>query len=92
MRIITSIYIDDITIASSSAAESDRIMQVLFKRFKLRDLGPISFLLGIQIARDRSNRCITLSQRQFILNMLDRYSFSNCAPVKTDMEPELYGA
>ena len=52
VRIIMPIFIDDITIASSSAAESDQIVQELSEHFKLRDLGPTSFLLGIQITRD----------------------------------------
>ena len=56
------VFIDDITIASNSAAESDRIVQELSTAFKLRDLGPTSFLLGIEIARDRPNRRISLAQ------------------------------
>ena len=32
------IFIDDITIASSNAAESDRVVQELSEHFKLRDL------------------------------------------------------
>ena len=64
-------------------------MQELSEHFKLRDLGPTSFLLGIQITRDRSNRRISLSQRQYILDMLERYGFSGCSPIKTPMEPKL---
>ena len=89
VRIIMPIFIDDITIASSNAAESDRVVQELSEHFKLRDLGPTSFLLGIQITRDRSNRRISLSQRQYILDMLERYGFSGCSPIKTPMEPKL---
>ena len=88
VRIIMSVFIDDITIASTSAAESDRIVQELSGHFKLRDLGPTSFLPGIAITRDRPNRCIMLSQRQYILDMLKRYGFSECSPVKTPMVPK----
>ena len=87
VRIVMPIFIDDITIASSSAAESDRLVQELSEHFKLRNLGPTSFLLGIQITRDRSKRRISLSQRQYILDMLERYGFSNCSPVKTPIDP-----
>ena len=69
--------------------QSARIVQELSKRFKTRDLGPISLLLGIQIVRDRFNRRIILSRRQYILDMLELYGFSGGAPVKTPMEPEL---
>ena len=63
VRIIMPVFIDDITLASSSAEESDRLVQELSQHFKLRDLGPTSWLLGILITRDRPNRCISLSQR-----------------------------
>ena len=89
VRIIMPIFIDDITIASSNAAESDRIVQELSEHFKLRDRGPTLFLLGIQIIRDRSNRRISLSQRQYILDMLERYGFSGCSSIKTHMKPKL---
>ena len=83
------VFIDDITIASSSVAESDRIVEELSRAFKLRDLGPTSFLLGIEITRDRPNRHISLSQRQYIIDMLERYRFYDCSPVKTPMVPKI---
>ena len=48
MCIIMPTFIDDITMASSNATESDQIVQELSQCFKLRDLGFKSFLLGIQ--------------------------------------------
>ena len=88
-RIIIPIYIDDITISSTSEQESDHIVAQLSKRFELRDLGPTSFLLGIEIVRDRPNRSISISQRQYIVDMLDRFGFSGCTPVQTPMQPGL---
>lgn len=78
VRIIMPVYTDDITIASTSPSESDRIVQELSQHFKLRDLGPTSWLLGIEIIRDRPNRSILLSQRQYIVDMLETYGFSDC--------------
>ena len=89
VRIIMPIFIDDITIASTDAAESDRVVQELGNHFKLRDLGPTSFLLGIEITRDRSNRRIMLSQRQYVLDMLERFGMASCAPVATPMGPKV---
>ena len=86
-RIIMPVFIDDITIASTSAAETDRIVQQLSSYYKLRDLGPTSFLLGIQITRDRPNRRISISQRQYILDMLEKYGFASCSSVQTPMDP-----
>ena len=39
MRLIMPVFIDDITIASTSRAESDRVVHESSKHFKLRDLG-----------------------------------------------------
>ena len=88
-RIIIPIYIDDITISSTSEQESDKVVTQLSKRFELRDLGPTTGLLGIQIIRDRPNRTISLSQRQYIVDMLERFGFSGCTPVHTPMQPGL---
>ena len=62
-------------------------MQELSEAFKLRDLGLTSFLLGMEITRDRPNRRIMLSQRQYVIDMLERCGFSDYASVKTLMDP-----
>lgn len=87
LRIMVPVFIDDITIASPSSAASDRFVQELAQHFELRDLGPTSWLLGIQVARDRSKRTLSLSQRQYIVDMLDTYGFADCSPVQTPMLP-----
>ena len=53
-------------------------------------MGPTNWLLGVHIQRDRSKRSITLSQRQYIIDMLEDYGFPGCTPVQTPMEPGLH--
>jgi hypothetical protein len=86
-KVIIPVFVDDMTIASKSKAAIQHVKDELKKRFKLRDLGPTSFLLGVAIERDRAKRTITLSQRQYTLNLLERYSHSGCSTVSTPMEP-----
>lgn len=88
-RIIIPVFIDDMTIAAKSKAEVDRVKLELKSHFKLRDLGPTSFLLGVSIERDRPNRTIRLSQRQYVLDLLDRFDFSDCSPVSTPLDPSI---
>ena len=90
VRIIVPIFIDDITISSTSVAEADKLVAELAEEFELRDLGETSYLLGIEIIRDRPNRSISLSQRQYIVDMLAQFKFSNCSAVTTPMEPGLH--
>ena len=61
----------------------------LAKDFKLQDLGPTSFLLGVAMDRDRSECTLSLSQCQYILDLLQRFNFSDCSPVATPMDPGL---
>lgn len=84
------VYVDDITISAPTDAEADRIVAEVAEHFELRDLGHSHFLLGIEITRDRSKRSLSLSQRQYIIDMLANYGFSGCTPVQTPMEPGLH--
>ena len=58
----------------------------LSTHFKLRDLGSTTQLLGFKVERDRPSRTISLSQRQYILDMLEKYGMSNCKPVSVEVD------
>ena len=87
VRIILPVFVDDITLACKSSSVLDQTVKELATHFKLHDLGPTSYLLGIKVERDRPNRRIYLSQRQYIVDMLDKYGLSNANPVSTPMDP-----
>ena len=87
VRIIIPVFIDDITFASSNSAAIDSVIKELASYFKLRDLGPTSFLLGIKITRNAEKRQIALSQRQYIIDALERFNMSDCNPTSTPMDP-----
>ena len=73
-------------ISKSKPAIQDFIKE-LSTHFKLRDLGSTTQLLGFKVERNRPSRTISLSQRQYILDMLEKYGMSNCKPVSTPMTP-----
>lgn len=86
IRIIIPVHVDDLTLASKSQAAIDQTVADLSKHFKLRNLGPTRFLLGIEITRNRPERTIHLSQHQYIVDMLERYGMDSCNSVLTPME------
>ncbi|XP_074371249.1 secreted RxLR effector protein 161-like [Apium graveolens] len=49
----------------------------------MKDLGYASFVLGIQIHRDRSRGILGLSQKSYIEKILERYGMKDCAPMDT---------
>jgi hypothetical protein len=89
VRIIIPVFIDDMTIAAKSSEEIQKVKDELKAHFKLRDLGPTSWLLGVEIKRDRSKRTLTLSQHQYILDLLDRFDLKDCNTVTTPMDPNV---
>ena len=72
---------------SSNHAAIDSTIKELATYFKLRDLGPTSFFLGIEITRNLETRQISLSQRQYIIDALERFNMSDCNPIGTPMDP-----
>lgn len=89
VRIIIPVFIDDMTIAAKSKADIQKVKEELKSHFKLRDLGPTSFLLGVEITRDRSTRTLNLCQRQYIIDLLQRFNLSEANPVSTPLDPNI---
>jgi len=79
------VYVDDLLVAATSKEFSHKVKGLLASCFKMRDLGPAKYLLGIEIVRDRKKRMIALNQRQYIDKVLARYGMTDCKPVFTPM-------
>jgi Reverse transcriptase (RNA-dependent DNA polymerase) len=87
IKVIVPVFVDDITLASASEKALDNFVTELAKHFKLRDLGPTSFLLGVEIHRNRKERKLYLSQKQYIINKLEEFGMTDCNTVGTPMIP-----
>ena len=88
LRIIVPAFVDNLTLVGNDKSEIQNVKDELRKRFKLRDLGPASFLLGVSIERDRATRTLKLGQRRYVLDLLERYGFSECSQVQTPVSPD----
>ena len=55
-RIIIPVFVDDMTIAAKRQQDIDWVKLELKKAFKIHELGPTSFLLGVHIEHDHSRR------------------------------------
>ena len=73
--------------ASSNPAAIDSAIKELSSHFKLHDLGPTTFLLGIEIICNMEKCQIALSQRQYIIDVLEQFNMSDCNPIGTPMDP-----
>jgi len=57
------LYGDDILLATNNIDMLHETKKFLSRNFEMKDLGDASFVLGIQIHRDRSQGILGLSQR-----------------------------
>ena len=81
------IYVDDGIMACNSRQYLDHVKSELSKRFKLKDLGPIHHILGLEITRDRSKRQLFLSQSYYLQTVLERFNMQDCNPCSTPLPP-----
>src|SRR5690606_33500548 len=80
-----AIYVDDLTLYGPQGTLLDQTIALLKSEFKVKDMGSLHWLLGIQI--DISEAGITLSQPIYIDKILDRFSMQACNPVATPIDP-----
>ena len=60
------LYVDDILLASSDVDLLLETKKFLSSKFDMKDLGEASFVLGIEIHRDRRNGVLALSQKAYL--------------------------
>ncbi|KAG8490793.1 hypothetical protein CXB51_013999 [Gossypium anomalum] len=60
------LYVDNILLIESDVGELSLVKKWLIQQFSMNDLGKASYILGIQIPRDRKNKMIALSQVLYI--------------------------
>jgi hypothetical protein len=82
------LYVDDILLASSDVSLLLETKGFLSSKFDMKDLGEASFVLGIEIHRDRSKGVLGLSQKAYIEKVLKKFSMYKCssspAPIVKD--------
>lgn len=82
------IFVDDILISGSSIKEIENLKLNLNKCFKMKDLGLLSYFLGISVEQDIKNGTIVLSQKQYLENVLVKFGMLDCKPVNTPMDSD----
>ncbi|KAJ7951046.1 Retrovirus-related Pol polyprotein from transposon TNT 1-94 [Quillaja saponaria] len=81
---ILIVYVDDIVVTGDNPAEVSKLKSHLAKEFEIKDLGKLCYFLGIEVAH--SDRGIFLSQRQYVLDLLEETGMLGCRPATTPIE------
>jgi hypothetical protein len=89
VRVICPVFVNDITFASKSKAKIAELKAAIAQHFKLRNLGPTMFQLGVEITCKCSQCTLHLLQRRYTQDLLERYGFVDSSPVLTPMDPSV---
>jgi hypothetical protein len=80
-----ALYVDDIIITGAAGRFIPEFKVAFGSRFNVQALGPVSWLLGMTVERDRGTGIIRLGQRQNVLDMLERFNMMDRKPVSSPM-------
>ena len=75
------LYVDDIILTASSDSLRQFIMTKLSSEFAMKDLGPLSYALGIAVSRTSAG--LFLSQRKYATEILEKADISDCKRAPT---------
>ena len=85
--LILAVHVDDCILTGTSQTLIDVYKKKLHSRYELIDLGPVNWLLGIKITRNRAKKTISLSQKSYIDTILKRFGLEDAKAYATPMVP-----
>ena len=87
--LVLAVHVDDCILMGSLSNLIVQYKARLNSCYALTDLGPVHWLLGIKITRDRKARTISLSQASYIDAILARFALSDAKPHDVPMKPKI---
>jgi hypothetical protein len=85
--VVLAVHVDDCMVTGNSTTHVNTFKVKMNEKYRLTDLGPANWLLGIKINRDQANRTISLSQHAYIEAIITRFNFNDLKPCSTPMDP-----
>ena len=82
------IWVDDLIIAASNDDVLCAIKETLKNKFKMKDIGQLSWFLGIEFNFD-SDGTIKMSQKKFCEKVLERFHMSESNPKSVPCDPSI---
>ncbi|GKA13983.1 ribonuclease H-like domain-containing protein [Tanacetum coccineum] len=80
------LYVDDIVLTTSFEILLQQIIRSLHQEFAMTNLGPLNYFLSKSVTRDSLG--LFLSQKKYVIEILDRAHMVNCNPIQTHIDTE----
>ena len=78
---------DDLIVTGARAEDIDSFKREVAARFRMSDLGALSYYLGIEVRQGKE--ALTLGQSAYVSKLLERSGMAECKPCVTPMEERL---
>jgi hypothetical protein len=88
-RVILAVHVDDCLATGSNQILVNEAKERVNGKYKMTDLGPCKWLLGIKIERDLKNHTTSLSQHAYIESILACFNFDDVKPLSTPIDPNV---
>jgi hypothetical protein len=85
-RLLVGVYVDDLIIISGCTKVISEFKRQIQTEFKMSDLGPLSFYLGIDVHQSRG--VITFSPGAYAAKIVKKAGMTGCNPCTTPMDPK----
>jgi hypothetical protein len=83
------VYVDDLIILSSNMESMDALKSKLEAEYEMTDLGELHYCLGVEFARDRAARTITMNKAKYVEEVLKRCGMEDCKPIGTLLDTKV---
>ena len=85
--VILAVHVDDCMVTGNSKAFINKFKIEMNEKYKLTDLGPAHWLLGIKITRNHPEKTISLFQHAYIESIITQFNFNNLKPLSIPIDP-----
>ena len=79
------VYVDDIVVMGDDLDAMEQLQKCLSKEFEIKDLGRLKYFLGIEVLRSKHG--IFISQRKYVLDLLEETGMLGGRPNDTPVDP-----
>ena len=82
---VVSLYVDDLVFTGSDEQMFADFKASMKQEFAMTDLGKMKFFLGVEVVQN--DKGIFLSQKKYVLEILERFGLENANSVRNPMVP-----
>ena len=80
------VYVDDIILAGKTERQIQEIKNHLYRKFDIKDLGKLQYVLGMKVVQNSENKFIWIGQPAYTENLLKKFSMQNSKPTSMPVD------